>query len=413
MSDSQSKNQSLLKAFLLSRSTLLCLAIRISILRNNVPSVVQDWLSHPALQSIVSRPIVLNDVNIEALFGGQKQLSQLASQMPWLQLFADLLTAYALVFIGSTLRKEQDGDEEERTLQHMPDAIQPKYRVFAQTERTDDAVFLMPRRYLPLLSGGMYLWGTLLSSSTMTNQGYNGITSSLMAALMFPGSSSTGNALVPIFLIPLYQYLSHTERFQHQKQRLLAAFLVLTLYYYYATFSTALFEIPTYSTPNLGVLWYFSQQVFDRFRPYFGIMFFGIRFALVLPLAIRFGNPSHLMELTTCYWFVYTIFQTVHPTVTDLAICFALMLQSPRSLARMSVIPSLIALCSLPVPLILYCLDWHMWLQSGTGNANFIYFQCLAYHAFEAMLFIEFCGATVRRHTALQLTKAMRENDAT
>jgi len=62
---------------------------------------------------------------------------------------------------------------------------------------------------------------------------------------------------------------------------------------------------------------------------------------------------------------------------------------SPRSMARMNTI-SLIATCSISVPLLLYILDYGLWLETGSGNANYIFFQCLAYNAFVVMMFLDF-----------------------
>ena len=66
---------------------------------------------------------------------------------------------------------------------------------------------------------------------------------------------------------------------------------------------------------------------------------------------------------------------------------------------------SIIALCSIAVPISLYVLDYGLWLETGTGNANYIYFQCLAYNAFVAMIFLDFTGASLRRDKALRLTE--------
>ena len=99
-------------------------------------------------------------------------------------------------------------------------------------------------------------------------------------------------------------------------------------------------------------------------------MFFGLRYVLILPLAVRFQHL--LVELMGCYWFLYMIFH-VQPTVTDLLVGISVLLLSPRSLCRMSTV-LLVALMGIPVPLLLYCLNWYMWLETGTGNANFIYF---------------------------------------
>ena len=77
-------------------------------------------------------------------------------------------------------------------------------------------------------------------------------------------------------------------------------------------------------------------------------------------------------------------------------------------MARMNVI-SLIAICSIAVPLLLYILDCGLWLESGTGNANYIFFQCLAYNAFVAIIFLDLCGASLQRDKALRLTEKINE----
>jgi hypothetical protein len=79
---------------------------------------------------------------------------------------------------------------------------------------------------------------------------------------------------------------------------------------------------------------------------------------------------------------------------------------SPRSMARMNTV-SLIAMCSITVPLLLYIVDYCLWLESGSGNANYIFFQCLAYNAFVAMIFLDFCGASLQRDKALRLTEKL------
>ena len=81
---------------------------------------------------------------------------------------------------------------------------------------------------------------------------------------------------------------------------------------------------------------------------------------------------------------------------------------SPRSMARMNV-ASLIAICSIAVPVILYVLDYSLWLETGSGNANYIYFQCLAYNAFVAIMFLDFLGASLQRDKALRVTEKLKE----
>lgn len=84
-------------------------------------------------------------------------------------------------------------------------------------------------------------------------------------------------------------------------------------------------------------------------------------------------------------------------TLYNLQLGFIFMLLSPRSLARMQRTVATIALCALPVPVLLYVVLYWMWLETNSGEANFLYFQCLAYNVFVAFLLIDFCGASLRR----------------
>jgi hypothetical protein len=106
----------------------------------------------------------------------------------------------------------------------------------------------------------------------------------------------------------------------------------------------------------------------------------------------------------TIFWLLWTLFRPIG-TLYDLNVGVCLMLLSPRSLARMGVVRTLVSACAIAVPVLLYLVDYWMWLETGSGEANFLYFQCLAYNAFVANLLVEFCGASVRRDKALRLTQ--------
>lgn len=81
------------------------------------------------------------------------------------------------------------------------------------------------------------------------------------------------------------------------------------------------------------------------------------------------------------------------------------MLLSPRSLAHLRPLVSLIAICAIPVPVILYTVTHWLWLVTGSGEVNFVYFQCLAYNALVAILLLEFAGASLRRDKVLRVTE--------
>ena len=158
----------------------------------------------------------------------------------------------------------------------------------------------------------------MLSSSTSTNL-YSGALFSVVNVIVFR-SLVPSDPFVPIFLLPTLLTLKDKNR-----PILVALILLATLYYYMVTLPLIKVEIPTFSTPNIGLQWYFKMHVFSCFRPYFGVMFFGLRYVLILPLAVRF---QHLpVEPMGCYWFVYMIFH-VQPTVTDLLVGLSVLLLS-------------------------------------------------------------------------------------
>jgi hypothetical protein len=192
--------------------------------------------------------------------------------------------------------------------------------------------------------------------------------------------------------------------------------------------------------PSLSVLWYFAMEVFQRFTRYFTIMLGGIPYLLVAPLTIRlYRYPIELVRTrsfeprlnsircrlgffsldifsirfqATIFWLLWTLIRPIG-TLYDLNVGFCLMLLSPRSLARMGSIRSLVSVCAISVPVLLYLVAYWMWLETGSGEANFLYFQCLAYNVFAANLVVDFCGACVKRDKALRLTqKGAKEGTA-
>jgi phosphatidylinositol glycan class U len=71
--------------------------------------------------------------------------------------------------------------------------------------------------------------------------------------------------------------------------------------------------------------------------------------------------------------------------------------------------PSLISFCALPVPIILFITFHRMWLVSGNGNANYIYFQCLAYGMFVLIITMDFVSATVKRDKVRRMIEKGRK----
>lgn len=62
------------------------------------------------------------------------------------------------------------------------------------------------------------------------------------------------------------------------------------------------------------------------------------------------------------------------------------------------------------VPMLLLPTMRHVWLQAGTGNANFYYFQTVILNVILSIFVLQFLAALVKRRKALAV--ALRKRDA-
>lgn len=97
---------------------------------------------------------------------------------------------------------------------------------------------------------------------------------------------------------------------------------------------------------------------------------------------------------------IFGLFQP-YPTLADPMLAACLFLCHPRTSARMRlVIPvGMVAL----VPSLLLPTMRHLWLQAGTGNANFYYFQTVVLNVLLAVFILQFAAALVKRRKALRV----------
>lgn len=108
---------------------------------------------------------------------------------------------------------------------------------------------------------------------------------------------------------------------------------------------------------------------------------------------------------------IKTLFKPT-PSVQDAILSLCMATLSPRSLARMGTY-SVVALLSLPVPMLLYLVDYYLFLEVGSAPANYMFFQCLAYNLFLGIIYIDMIAATTKRDKALRITESeMRKEKA-
>jgi hypothetical protein len=55
------------------------------------------------------------------------------------------------------------------------------------------------------------------------------------------------------------------------------------------------------------------------------------------------------------------------------------------------------------VPVLLNVVDHGMWLEANNGNANYMFFQCLAYNVFWGIVLGQFVSASMQRDKALRI----------
>jgi phosphatidylinositol glycan class U len=146
-------------------------------------------------------------------------------------------------------------------------------------------------------------------------------------------------------------------------------------------------------SPNIGLWWYFFTELFGRFRPYFIFLFNVHPYIYVLPLTIQLGAHRPVL-LGQLLFAVAALFRS-YPDLSGLAVVACCACMHPLTLERMEGV----AHTSLGVvgPLALLPVMSFMWLEAGSGNADYCYFQGLMFHLFCGALVLEWLLATVRR----------------
>jgi len=127
-------------------------------------------------------------------------------------------------------------------------------------------------------------------------------------------------------------------------------------------------------TPNPGLWWYFFTEMFDHFRPFF-LMVFSFHLAIyVAPLCIKFQHdPLYAAFLLLG---ILGTFKP-YPTLSDPGLFLSLISLFPETYPYLRY-PIVTALLHLHAFLLLP-LFHHLWVGTGTGNANFFYAGTLVF----------------------------------
>ena len=125
-------------------------------------------------------------------------------------------------------------------------------------------------------------------------------------------------------------------------------------------------------TPGLGVAWYLFLLLYERFWRYFELVVTAAPWLHLGPIAVRLWYQPMLMASALL---VIGTLAAPQLGASEFAFVLALVLAAPLNRAhfpraRAAALALVAVVCTLPMM-------WHLWLEAGSANANYFYFQSL------------------------------------
>ncbi|XP_011291337.2 phosphatidylinositol glycan anchor biosynthesis class U protein [Musca domestica] len=149
--------------------------------------------------------------------------------------------------------------------------------------------------------------------------------------------------------------------------------------------------------PNIGLFWYFFTEMFEHFRTMFLITFqMNATVLYLVPLSLKLRKEPIL--LATILIGLMSIFRA-YPCVGDVAFYLALLPLWKRSWKFM--VHNFIVFCFFVVSLCMLPALWHLWIYSGSANANFYFGATLAFSTGQIFLVTDLLFAYVKREFCL------------
>lgn len=129
-------------------------------------------------------------------------------------------------------------------------------------------------------------------------------------------------------------------------------------------------------TPGAGVHWYLNAQIDPFLSPYFELLGLAQPFLFVLPMLLLVAPRDPVLALHVTVAVV--VAGAPKTNFTDVLWIISLLALHPRVTRRMRPwLCAIVALC-MTVPAVASPALLSLWLELGTGNANFLFFQGLA-----------------------------------
>ncbi|VDB95986.1 unnamed protein product [Peniophora sp. CBMAI 1063] len=127
-------------------------------------------------------------------------------------------------------------------------------------------------------------------------------------------------------------------------------------------------------TPNPGLWWYFFTEMFDDFRPFFLMVFSMHLLIYVAPMCLKFQHDPLYANFLLIG--ILAIFKP-YPTLSDPGLFLSMSVLFPEVYQHMRypIVTTLLHLHAF----LLMPLFHHLWVSTGTGNANFFYASTLVF----------------------------------
>ncbi|KAJ2701580.1 hypothetical protein FB645_004599 [Coemansia sp. IMI 203386] len=149
--------------------------------------------------------------------------------------------------------------------------------------------------------------------------------------------------------------------------------------------------------PNVGLFWYFFIEIFDEFRQFFIAVFQLTALAFTVPISWRFRKDP-LFGSVLLVGIVSAL--KSYPSWGDLSLFLGLIPIYEELVKYMQY-------TFLSANLLLYGVGlapvfWHLWIEQGSGNANFFYAATLVYVFGQITLLFDLGSAQLRRQLDIE-----------
>ncbi|KAJ3325714.1 hypothetical protein HDV06_003484 [Boothiomyces sp. JEL0866] len=128
--------------------------------------------------------------------------------------------------------------------------------------------------------------------------------------------------------------------------------------------------------PNVGLFWYFFQEVFEQFRIFFYSVFHVNSFIFTIPILIKFSHKP-ILASGLIVGFI-SMFKS-YPSITDIPLYTSLLLVNSELLKYTG-------------PLF-----FNLWIYNGSGNSNFYYAITLLWGVTQTMFCVDLIFAQIKR----------------